>query len=499
MTKRIKEYFFPFLVALSAFSLAGAAAFFSVTGLSKLFGGAQGAVIIMASSLEFSKLVTASFLHKYWKTIDWKLKTYLTIGTVTIMFITSAGIYGFLSSAYSETSNKLDNIDGQIALVEQKKKIVQDDITRLETNQKLKQDRVQSLITLRTQQEARVDSLYNRGKANIAKRVEDQINQSNSEITKVTAETDGLGQKIQAKNDEMANFDTEILELKNNDIAGEVGPLKYIAKLTGSSMDSVVNFFILLLIFVFDPMAVCLVIATNITMERAGLKSLADIVPKKKEEEEVIEEEEEAKEDKEETEGLVLDSETEEVAEVVNSDEIEDDLDSNVEFFMPHQDSVEIKPMEVEVEQQPIAEVEVEKEEVLEESVEEVVEEKIEYKSNEQGEFIQQDKDESISSDEAIQILNDIKLQGIQTNEKYQVFLDSLYMNGSLKIDDTLPPYSKFIEELSSRGIHHEDQEVLDFLTICNLLKITDMNGSDRRVAKDYNVAKGIFKVLSSK
>jgi hypothetical protein len=488
MTKRIKEYFFPFLVALSAFSLAGAAAFFSVTGLSKLFGGAQGAVIIMASSLEFSKLVTASFLHKYWKTIDWKLKTYLTIGTITIMFITSAGIYGFLSSAYSETSNKLDNIDGQIALVEQKKKIVQDDITRLETNQKLKQDRVQSLITLRTQQEARVDSLYNRGKANIAKRVEEQINQSNSEITRVTTETDGLGQKIQVKNDEMAKFDTEILELKNNDIAGEVGPLKYIAKLTGSSMDSVVNFFILLLIFVFDPMAVCLVIATNITMERVGLKTLADIVPKKKEEEEITEEEE--------GEDLVVEDKKEEEAE----EEVEDDLDSNIEFLMPHQDNVEIKPIEVEVEQQPTIEVEVEKEEkVFEENIEEVVEEKIEYKSNEQGEFVQQDKGESISSDEAIQILNDIKLQGIKTNEKYQVFLDSLYLNGSLKIDDTLPPYSKFIEELNTRGIHHEDQEVLDFLTICNLLKITDMNGSDRRVAKDYSVAQGIFKVLSSK
>ena len=70
MLERVKQYFFPFLVALSAFSLAGAAAFFSVTGLSKLFGGAQEAVIIMASSLEFSKLVTASFLHKYWKTLE---------------------------------------------------------------------------------------------------------------------------------------------------------------------------------------------------------------------------------------------------------------------------------------------------------------------------------------------------------------------------------------------------------------------------------------------
>lgn len=475
MTKKIKEYFFPFLVALSAFSLAGAAAFFSVTGLSKLFGGAQGAVIIMASSLEFSKLVTASFLHKYWKTIDWKLKTYLTIGTITIMFITSAGIYGFLSSAYSETSNKLDNIDGQIALIEQKKKIVQDDITRLETNQKLKQDRVQSLISLRTQQEARVDSLYNRGKANIAKRVEEQINQSNSEITKVTTETDGLGQKIQAKNDEMANFDTEILELKNNDIAGEVGPLKYIAKLTGSNMDYVVNFFILLLIFVFDPMAVCLVIATNITLEKAGLKSLADIVPKKKEEE------------KEELEESIIEEEVEEltIEEEEEGEGLEDDLDSNIEFLMPHQEDAESKSAEEEVE--------------LESDKEEVVEEKIEYKSNEQGEFIQQDKGDSISSDDAIKILNDIKLQGIQTNEKYQFFLDSLYMNGSLNVGDILPPYSQFIEELNSRGIHHEDQEVLDFLTICNLLKVTDMNGSDRRVAKDYIVSKGIFKVLSSK
>ena len=467
MLERFKEYFFPFLVALSAFSLAGAAAFFSVTGLSKLFGGAQEAVIIMASSLEFSKLVTASFLHKYWKTIDWKLKTYLTIGTVTIMFITSAGIYGFLSSAYSETSNKLDNIDGQIALVEQKKKIIQDDITRLESNQKLKQDRVQSLITLRSQQEARVDSLYNRGRTNIARRVEDQINQSNLEITRVTTETDDLGQKIQAKNDEIAKLDTEILGLKNNDIAGEVGPLKYIAKLTGYSMDSVVNFFILLLIFVFDPMAVCLVIATNITLERAGMKSLADIVPRKKEEE--------SEEEKEEEE---LSSEDVKEKEI---DIIEDE-----ELIQ-----AEPNPIEIEVDEQPIVEVEVDPEDI--------VNDKIQYKSNEEGEFIQQNPGGNISSEEAVQILSDIKNQGIQANEKYQIFLDALYMDGELILGDILPSYSKFVEELKSKGVEHEEKEVLDFLTICNLLKITDMNESDRRIAKDYSLAKGIFKVLSSK
>ena len=464
MLERIKEYFFPFLVALSAFSLAGAAAFFSVTGLSKLFGGAQEAVIIMASSLEFSKLVTASFLHKYWKTIDWKLKTYLTIGTVTIMFITSAGIYGFLSSAYSETSNKLDNIDGQIALVEQKKKIIQDDIDRLESNQKLKQDRVQSLITLRSQQEARVDSLYNKGRASIAKRVEDQISQSNSEITRVTTETDDLGQKIQSKNDEIAKLDTEVLALKNNDVAGEVGPLKYISKLTGYSMDSVVNFFILLLIFVFDPMAVCLVIATNITLERIGMKSLADIIPKKKEEEEVSE------------------------AEAVGEEVVEEVVEEEVEAV---EEEVEVGEEEVEEEEYKDT-----AEEIYEE---ESKEQKIEYKSNEEGEFIQQNPGGNISSEEAVQILSDIKNQGIQANEKYQIFLDALYMDGELILGDILPSYSKFVEELKSKGVEHEEKEVLDFLTICNLLKITDMNESDRRIAKDYSLAKGIFKVLSSK
>ena len=146
----------------------------------------------------------------------------------------------------------------------------------------------------------------------------------------------------------------------------------------------------------------------------------------------------------------------------------------------------------IEIEEQPVLELAEEVE------VEKVDEEKIEYKSNEEGEFIQQNSGDSISSTEAVQILNDIKLQGIQTNEKYQLFLESLYMNGTLNVGDTLPHYSKFVEDLNSRGIEHEDKEVLDFLTICNLLKVTDMNGSDRRVAKEYAVAKGIFKVLSS-
>ena len=439
MFKSIKNYFFPFLVASAALSLAGAAAFFSVTGLSKLFGGSKDAVIIMASSLEFAKVITASFLYKYWKEIDWKLKTYLTIGTLTIMLITSAGIYGFLSNAYAETSNKLQNIDSKISIVDQKKEIISADIKRLEYSQKLKQDRVQSLINLRSQQEVRLDSLYSRGRTSVAKRVEEQINQSNVEIAKTTIEADSISKKIQARGEEVGKLDVDIIDLKNNDVAAEVGPLKYIANLTGRSMDSVVNFFILLLIFVFDPMAVCLIIATNITFEKMGMKSIADIIPVKKE---------------------------------------------------------EIVPRAPEVE--PISEPTPEP--IIAPVIEEVKErEKVEYKSNESGEFIQQKPEDSIKKEEAVKILEEITANGIEGNKIYQVFVEALYLNGTLNVGDLLPPYHKFIEELKNRGIQFEEKEVLDFLTICNLLKITDMSGKDRRVAKDYSIAKGIFNILSSK
>ena len=132
----------------------------------------------------------------------------------------------------------------------------------------MKIDRVKSLISLRRNQETRLDSLYNRRQNTTAKRVEQQIDQANKDITVANIEIDTLNNQIQRKASETSSMDLEILNLKNSDVNGEVGPLKYIAKLTGKDMDSVVNFFILMLIFVFDPLAVSLVIATNMAIER---------------------------------------------------------------------------------------------------------------------------------------------------------------------------------------------------------------------------------------
>ena len=121
MWKKIQERIFPFTIALSALSVSVSAAFYSISGLSKLFAGASLAVIIMASSLEAAKLVIASLLYQYRKTLPRLLKIYLSTACFVLILITSMGIYGFLSSAYQETAAKSGNIDAQIALVEVKR------------------------------------------------------------------------------------------------------------------------------------------------------------------------------------------------------------------------------------------------------------------------------------------------------------------------------------------------------------------------------------------
>ena len=128
MLKKLQERIFPFIIALSALSVSASAAFYSVTGLSKLFAGASTEVLIMAGSLEISKLVIASLLYQYWDTINKALRTYLAVACLILILITSAGIYGFLSAAYQETAALAGNVDAQIALVETKRDNVKEQL-----------------------------------------------------------------------------------------------------------------------------------------------------------------------------------------------------------------------------------------------------------------------------------------------------------------------------------------------------------------------------------
>ena len=115
MLQKLKKGIFPFIIAFSALSVSASAAFYSVSGLSKLFAGAAFEVIIMAGSLEIAKLVIASLLYQYWDTINKSLRTYLTVATIILVLITSMGIYGFLSAAYQDTYRQLTIKENQIS------------------------------------------------------------------------------------------------------------------------------------------------------------------------------------------------------------------------------------------------------------------------------------------------------------------------------------------------------------------------------------------------
>jgi hypothetical protein len=122
----MKTKILPFLIAFSALSVSASAAFYSVFGLSKLFAGASTQVIIMAGSLEFAKLVTASLLYQYWTEISKALKIYLSIAVFVLMVITSGGIYGFLSGAYQETATKSEFLDKSLAVLQVKQNRFED-------------------------------------------------------------------------------------------------------------------------------------------------------------------------------------------------------------------------------------------------------------------------------------------------------------------------------------------------------------------------------------
>lgn len=276
----MKKYIFPLIIALSALSVSASAAYYSIFGLSHLFSGAGLAIIIMASSLEVAKIVVASLLHQYWHRISLWLKGYLTIALLTLIIITSAGIYGFLTNAYQLTSTKSQVADNQISIVENKKTYFLENIERIESQMESKNTRISTLTSLRSQQETRLDSLYNKGWYNSARKTEKLIKEANEDIKYLEVDIDTLNTKINALNDSINNINLDVLDIQiSNEAAAELGPLKYIAELLKRPMDVVINWLMLILIFVFDPLAVALVLAANTAFDYARGRT---VEPRKK-------------------------------------------------------------------------------------------------------------------------------------------------------------------------------------------------------------------------
>ena len=266
MLKKIQERIFPFIIAFSALSVSASAAFYSISGLSKLFAGATFAVIVMATSLEIAKLVIASLLYQYRKGLPKLLKYYLSVACIVLILITSMGIYGFLSSAYQETAAKSGNIDSQIALVETRR-----DNTRgqLDVYNDEKENINKAVADLRTGLANNVIQYTNAEGILITTTSRATRNALEKQLDQAIDRQTKINDKVDILNEKLFNYETEIVEIKtSSSVASELGPLKYLSGLTGLPMDVIINYLLLTIIFVFDPLAIALVIAANYAFER---------------------------------------------------------------------------------------------------------------------------------------------------------------------------------------------------------------------------------------
>jgi hypothetical protein len=231
-----------FLVGFSALIIAGCAAFFSVTGLGVLFSGASTAVMVMAGSLEFAKLVAATYLKQTWDEIKGFNKWYLTISVGILMMITSAGIFGYLSNAFQAQSLQLQQVDREVLVFS----------TKIEQNTA----QITQLNTQLGQLSSTQSTILEKGKVN--SRLLRSIDNKDKQVATINKKIADL-QDQNAKNNDKINE----IKIANLDLEKEVGGFRFIAEAFGIELKNVVKFFIFLIVIVFDPLAIALIIAFN--------------------------------------------------------------------------------------------------------------------------------------------------------------------------------------------------------------------------------------------
>ncbi len=215
---------------IAATSVSTLGAYFSIVGIGALFSGALIAVCLMAGALEFAKFVLAAYLHQTWKKINLVFKVYMTFAIVVLSFITSIGIYGFLSDAYQSTSLVLEAETVKLENFKKQSELATSEIDRLQYSiEEIPENRVTKRLEAR-------------------KAVEPRILE--------------LNKKVEDNEKEVTSANLKILDVKK-----KVGPLIYIAKALNVSIDQTVKYLILIFVLVFDPLAICLVIASTFALD----------------------------------------------------------------------------------------------------------------------------------------------------------------------------------------------------------------------------------------
>ena len=238
-----------YLVAIAAIMIAGSAAYFSVTGLGVLFSGASIAVMVMATSLEFAKLVAATYLKQKWDDISGFNKWYLTSAVGILMLITSAGIFGYLSNAFQKQNLGLQKVERDIAVYQTQITKNDAEITRYTTQLTNQQN-------IRNSQESNLSKQIDKDKS--TSRVSQMIKSADKEIRSISNRIDELTIKNNAALDSI-----NVIKNNNIELEKEVGGFRFVAEAFNVELKSVVKFFIILIVIVFDPLAVALIISFN--------------------------------------------------------------------------------------------------------------------------------------------------------------------------------------------------------------------------------------------
>ena len=275
MLEKTNSKIFTFLLVLSALAVAAAAAIFSVTGLSMLYSGEMLYVAIAMGALEFSKIITASYLYRYWKETSFGLKAYLMIALLVLMVITSGGIYGYLTHSYQGATIGLDKINSQTQVLEQRKENLIAERERL----------INDIMILRQERQSTVENRNNEIAANnmaidsnsvkyrawrnsqVHKRYNIELTNIDNSVAKYTINLDSANVRLSRMNDKISDKKLEMI-----DTGADVGPLVYMARIFNTSMDNVMKWFTMVIVFVFDPLAIALIIALNVVLMRGRKK-----------------------------------------------------------------------------------------------------------------------------------------------------------------------------------------------------------------------------------
>jgi hypothetical protein len=235
------------ILGVSALFVAICSAFFSVTGLGLLFYGASTSVIVMASSLELAKLVTAAYLKQKWDELERLLKIYLSVAVFILMFITSLGIYGYLSDAFQQQNIQIQKVEREISLINNKIELNKSEINRYE-------EKISNLSRIRNSQEDNYSKLIEQERG--TSRIYNMIKSADAEIKNASLKVDSINSQ-----NVMLYQRVDSVRNANIDLEKKVGGFRFVSQALGVDMNTAVKWFILLLVFVFDPLAVAMLLA----------------------------------------------------------------------------------------------------------------------------------------------------------------------------------------------------------------------------------------------